>query len=144
MYFDVAVSPLARQTFEKDCMCTKANYFARDDELIGVYNTCYRQGRGLSKAIGTAKIRGPGQLGVSFSPIVPRAPYWVIQYQSGSYAVVWSCVDMLGVRGQNLWVLSRTPTMDPRLYQQIVTKAHQQTGFPIDSLTITTQRGCNH
>ena len=81
----------------------------------------------------------PGKLRVSFfGPF--SAPYWVIDRgaaEAGRYP--WAVVS--DDDGSTLWILSRTPTLDEDVYQQLLGELEQQ-GFDLARLDETVQRGC--
>lgn len=99
--------------FERGCDGVTADYAMREDGLISVVNTCYREGLDgpPETADGRARVV-PGssnaQLEVSFfGPF--WGDYWIIELDEAEYQ--WSVVSE--PRGRYLWILSRTPQMDP-------------------------------
>mmetsp|Transcript_18559 Transcript_18559/g.47177 ORF Transcript_18559/g.47177 Transcript_18559/m.47177 type:complete len:187 (-) Transcript_18559:1917-2477(-) len=140
-YYEIATSPSSRNTFERGCECTFAQYSLRSDGTVAVNNTCSRHGA-VDSALGTATIPDPTQpakLAVSFGG--PPGPYWVIELGPNyEYSVVWSCtaVPVLG-DVDYMWVLSRQPTMDEQLYQQLLKRAQALTGFDVTRMTRTRQ-----
>ena len=145
LWYEIAVSPLPRVTYEADCKCTQARYTPSlvDKESLVVENACRQPSLMWDYVRGTARIRGPGQLGVKFSMWMPEGDYQVIDYQSGQYAVVWSCSEFLGYTyGQALWIWSRKPTMDPWTYNALLRKANMLTGFDTSSMIPTDQQSC--
>lgn len=133
-WYEIASFP---QSFQKGCNCTTAEYEMTDKSWIRVINTCRKgtpQGK-LSVARGKAFIvpnSGNAKLRVQFFwPF--RGDYWIIDLaEDYSYAVV-------GNQGRDyLWILSRTPTMDPALYQELVERCRQK-GFDPNRLKVTDQ-----
>ena len=106
-------------SFQEGCVGSRATYSMREDGKIVVLNECYEGSfRGkLRHAKGTAKVvdkKSNAKLKVSFFwPF--SGDYWIIDLgKEYEYAVV-------GHPGRNyLWILSRTKTMDEKLYQEIL------------------------
>jgi apolipoprotein D and lipocalin family protein len=75
----------------------------------------------------------PAKLQVGFGPLqwwsIAQAPYWILDVDESSYSLVGS------PDRQYLWVLSRTPTMDPALLAQLVEKARQMR-YPVERLQL--------
>eukprot|EP01104_Vermistella_antarctica_P015454 TRINITY_DN508_c0_g9_i1.p1 TRINITY_DN508_c0_g9~~TRINITY_DN508_c0_g9_i1.p1 ORF type:complete len:217 (-),score=26.95 TRINITY_DN508_c0_g9_i1:57-668(-) len=146
VWYEIATSPLAKDTFERDCYCTHANYTAESADSLNVFNTCNKDSVNgtLSLIHGTATIANasePGKLSVSFGG--PPGPYWIIMLDpSYEWVVVWSCTDVLGLQADIMWVLSRTPTLDSTLFTKITTQAANMTGYDVSKLEMTTQDGC--
>ncbi len=135
-WFEIASFP---QRFQRGCTATTATYTLRDDGQIEVVNRC-RKGSpdGPEKvAKGRARVVDPStnaKLEVSFFwPF--WGDYWIVDLGADyEYAVV-------GHPGRDyLWILSRTPTMDPELYASIVRRLQGQ-GYETDRLQKTTQPG---
>eukprot|EP01120_Amphizonella_sp_Union-15-10_P009452 TRINITY_DN357_c0_g1_i2.p1 TRINITY_DN357_c0_g1~~TRINITY_DN357_c0_g1_i2.p1 ORF type:complete len:212 (-),score=41.96 TRINITY_DN357_c0_g1_i2:60-695(-) len=148
VWYEIATVPLAKETFERNCFCTFANYTIAGPQQVTVINTCNVDsvnGR-VDVTKGNAIIPDlaqPGKLEVSFGG--PYAPYWIINLDTNyQWAVIWSCTDILGFDIEFLWVLSRTPTLDETLYQQLIQKAASETGYDISRLLKTTQQGCTY
>ena len=107
------------QSFQRGCTATTANYTLRPDGDIDVLNRCRKDSLdgdeksslGRARVVDTAS---NSKIEVSFfRPF--WGDYWVIELaEDYSYAVV-------GHPSRDyLWVLSRTPSMDPALYEAIV------------------------
>ncbi|WBQ12498.1 lipocalin family protein [Hyphomonadaceae bacterium BL14] len=98
--------------FERGCDGVTADYAMREDGLLSVVNTCYRDGLDgrAEEARGRARIipgSGNAKLEVSFfGPF--WGDYWVIELDQAGYQ--WAVVSE--PRGRYLWVLSRTRHMD--------------------------------
>jgi len=128
-WFEIAAFP---QKFQKGCHCTTAEYEMTDKGYVRVINTCRKGGPGgkVSRANGKAfivKESGNAKLKVQFFwPF--RGNYWIIDLNEDyTYAVVGD------PSRKYLWILSRTPTMDPALYDEIVRKTAEQ-GFDMAKL----------
>lgn len=102
--------------FERGCEGVTADYARREDGLIAVTNTCYQGGLDGEPrtADGRARIADEttnAQLEVSFfGPF--WGDYWIIDL-ADDYA--WAVVSE--PKGRYLWILSRTPQMDPDTLQ---------------------------
>ena len=113
-------------TFQKDCDEATAVYSLNEDGKINVTNTCRQFKNGsLTQVTGVAKVEDPvshSKLKVNFVPSwlrwtgIGNGDYWVIDIdQKYTYAVISE------PKRKYLWILSRTPTMDPVVYQKILT-----------------------
>ena len=134
-WYDVASFP---QSFQRGCTGTTAVYTLRDDGDIDVLNRC-RKGS-LDGELDTAKGRARvvdtatnAKLEVSFfRPF--WGDYWIIDLGANyEYAVV-------GHPGRDyLWILSRTPTIDPAVYDGILKRLQDQ-GYEVERLNRTPQQ----
>ncbi len=105
--------------FETDCVGTTAEYTLRDDGKVTVVNTCRAQtlDGDIDRIEGVARVADENtnaKLKVQFFwPF--EGDYWIIDLADDySYAVV-------GNPGRDFfWILSRTPTLDEAIYQDIV------------------------
>jgi apolipoprotein D and lipocalin family protein len=133
-WYEIASFP---QSFQKGCTATTAHYALKPDGEIEVVNTCHRNtiDGELTTATGRARVvdtATDAKLEVSFfGPF--WGDYWVIELADDySYAVV-------GNPGRDyLWILSRTSSMEPKLYDGIVQRL-QERGFEIGKLQKTPQ-----
>jgi apolipoprotein D and lipocalin family protein len=138
-WYQIALYP---NSFQKQCVShTTADYQLTSTGQVTVTNTCQKADGSTTSAVGAARIKQPRVLGVPvgagvtsklevrFAPgwlsWVPGvwAPYWVIQLADDyRYAVV-------GEPGrQYLWILSRTPVLDPQ-DRAIINGLLQQQGY---------------
>ena len=133
-WYEIARLP---QKFQEGCAGVTAKYDLRDDGSISVLNRCLQGGlSGRERtAEGIARIVDPvtnAKLEVSFfRPF--WGDYWILELGADyEYAVV-------GVpdRG-SLWILSRTPQMDPGLVEQVLARRQAQ-GFDISRMEYTLQ-----
>lgn len=105
--------------FERGCNGVTAEYTLRDDGSVGVLNICRTpEGIESSRIEGRATVEDPqepGKLTVFFATAPFGAPYWILDLGANyEYAVV-------GDPSRSFfWVLSRTPTLDPTVYQSIL------------------------
>lgn len=113
-WYEIAKYPVV---FENGCYGVTADYSLNDDGTVRVFNTCRGADGNIANTIeGHAAVNDPttnAKLMVYFfGPF--GAPYWVLELgESYQYAVVGDPSRTF------LWILSRTPTMDPQLYADI-------------------------
>lgn len=123
--------------FQKGCTGTTATYAIRDDGRIDVVNRCARDsltGR-ITVAKGKARVVDPAtnaKLKVSFFwPF--WGDYWILDLgKDYEYAVVGHPAR------KYLWILSRTPTMAPEVYDGILERLRAQ-GYDTSRLQRTQQ-----
>jgi len=121
--------------FQRQCASdTTAEYTLRPDQKIDVVNACRKANGSIQTAKGTARIADPDgpntKLKVTFFwPFSGK--YWIIDLDSDyQWAVV-------GEPGRDyLWILSRTPRLDPDVFDGIVMRAKRQ-GYKVDRLIRT-------
>jgi len=119
-WYEIARYP---NRFQRDCMGdVTAEYTLRKDGKIAVRNSCRKKNGSLSQARGTAKIADTttnSKLKVTFFwPFY--GDYWIVDLASDySYAIVGE------PKRKYLWILSRTPKMDPVLYESLLLKVAQ-------------------
>ena len=133
-WYEIASYP---QIFQKGCHCTTAEYTLSEKGYVIVENRCkkgsingpesYIKGKAfLEKGVTSAQLKVQ-----FFWPF--KAKYWVIILAPDySYAVV------SHPNKKYLWILSRQPSMDHKIYSDIVDKL-QTLGFDIHKLAITEQ-----
>lgn len=133
-WYEIASFP---QRFQKGCNCTTATYTLSDKGFVVVENRCNKgsvTGK-ISYIKGKAfvvKNSGNAKLKVQFFwPF--RAKYWIIDLADDySYAVV------SHPNKKYLWILSRTTTIDPTIYNGILNRLKEK-GFDLSLLKNTTQ-----
>jgi apolipoprotein D and lipocalin family protein len=118
--------------FEEGCSDITATYSLSDDGTISVLNECKRNGK-VKRAKGKAKVvdKNTGaKLKVTFFwPFY--GDYWIINLGNDyDYAVVGT------PNRKYLWILSRTPQMDDKLFSQLITLVKSK-GFDVGSLIKT-------
>lgn len=140
LWYQIALYP---NTFQKQCVSnTTAEYKPLANGQIEVTNQCKTSDGSTSKVVGAARIKplklfgvpvGKGtvnsKLEVRFAPAFLSwinavwAPYWVIQLADDyRYAVIGE------PNRKFLWILSRTPTLDPQ-DRAIINGLLQQQGY---------------
>ena len=135
-WYEIARKPVS---FEKNCYGTQAHYSLRDDgKTINVVNTCRKKSLSGPEQVGRAKawVADPvtnAKLKVQFSwPF--RGDYWILAVGKGyDYALVGEPAR------QDLWLLSRKPTLAPRIMRRLIRHAQAQ-GYDTDDLIFTTQK----
>jgi lipocalin len=116
VWYEIATVPT---TFEKDCVAVTATYSLRPDGKVKVLNQARKKTLDgpETKIAGRAWVpeaREPGKLKVSFF-LWFAADYWIIELgKEYDYAVVGD------PHREYLWILSRTPQMDEKLYQDLL------------------------
>jgi len=140
LWYQIALYP---NSFQKQCVSsTTAEYKPLANGQIEVTNQCKTADGSVSKVVGAARVKPPKVLGVPvakgtdtaklevrFAPAFLSwinavwAPYWVIQLADDyRYAVI-------GEPGrQYLWILSRTPALNPQ-DRAIINGLLQQQGY---------------
>ena len=140
-WYEIAKFP---NWFQKKCVSnTKAVYSAKSDGNLRVLNSCKTAGGDISEAEGLAR-----QIGSKDSPKleVRFAPEWLsfLPLVWGDYWVVdidsqYQLATVSDPRREYLWVLSRTPQLDPKVYADLLQRLKQQQ-FDIQKLEITAQK----
>lgn len=140
-WYEIAKFP---NWFQKKCVSnTKAVYAARPDGNLRVLNSCKTASGETSEAEGLARQIGAKdspKLEVRFAPewlsFLPLVwgDYWVIDLDS-QYQVA----AVSDPRREYLWVLSRTPQLDPKVYADLLQRLKQQQ-FDIQKLELTPQK----
>ena len=123
-WFEIASFP---QRFQKGCHCTTAEYEMTDKGYVRVINSCRKGGPNGKIKPAKAKafvVEGSGNAKLKVQFFWPfRGNYWIIDLaEDYSHAVVGD------PSRKYLWILSRTPVMDPALYDDIVGRIEDQ-GF---------------
>ncbi len=133
-WYEIASFP---QRFQRGCAATTATYSLRADGDIDVVNRCHdgaiagpeRSARGRARVVERAS---NAKLEVSFFRPFWGA-YWIVDLGAEyEYAVV-------GHPSRDyLWILSRTPAMDPDVYDRILGRLRAQ-GYETERLVRTAQ-----
>jgi apolipoprotein D and lipocalin family protein len=133
-WYEIAAFP---QWFQKGCAASKATYTLREDGDVTVLNQCSdktldgkaRQAKGKAWVVDS---KSNAKLKVRFFWPFSGA-YWIIDLGANyEYAVV-------GHPNRNyLWILSRTPYMDPAVYEGILGRLKNQ-HYDINRLKKTLQ-----
>jgi apolipoprotein D and lipocalin family protein len=121
--------------FQEGCTDTTATYTLSEDGSISVLNECRRSGK-VKQAKGKAKvvdkISGAKLKVAFFWPFY--GDYWIIDLgKDYDYAVVGT------PNRKYLWILSRTPQMDDKLFSQL-RESVKSKGFDVNNLIITSHK----
>jgi apolipoprotein D and lipocalin family protein len=140
-WYEIAKFP---NWFQKKCASnTKAVYSAKPDGNLRVLNSCKTAAGETSEAEGLAR-----QIGSKDSPKleVRFAPEWLsfLPLVWGDYWVIdldpqYQLAAVSDPKREYLWVLSRTPQLDPKVYADLLQRLKQQQ-FDIQKLEITAQK----
>ncbi len=121
--------------FQEGCTDTTATYTLNEDGSISVLNECRKSGK-VKQAKGKAKVvdkDSGAKLKVTFFwPFY--ADYWIINLgKDYDYAVVGT------PNRKYLWILSRTPQMDDKLFSQLIESVKSK-GFDVNNLIKTSHK----
>lgn len=125
--------------FQRKCVDTiTATYTPRPDGTIDVHNACRTKDGSMEASDGIAKkVAGkPAALKVRFAPRwlswlpLVWADYWVVDLDPDYQ---WAVVG--GPSRKYMWVLSRSPSMNRALFQQILERARERQ-YPVDKLVM--------
>ena len=140
-WYEIAKFP---NWFQKKCVSnTKAVYTAKPDGNLRVLNSCKTATGETSEAEGLAR-----QIGAKDSPKleVRFAPEWLsfLPLVWGDYWVIdldpqYQVAAVSDPRREYLWVLSRSPQLDPKVYADLLQRLAQQQ-FDIQKLELTSQK----
>jgi apolipoprotein D and lipocalin family protein len=139
-WYEIAKYP---NRFQKDCAgFTSAHYSLQPDKTVQVINRCRRADGAIDEALGSARQQGganspklqvrfaPGWL--SFLPMV-WGDYWVIDLDPD-----YQLAAVSEPKREYLWILSRTPTVPPHAYADLLARLERQ-GFDPARLEMTRQ-----
>jgi apolipoprotein D and lipocalin family protein len=139
-WYEIAKYP---NWFQRKCLSnTKAVYSARADGTLKVLNSCVTAQGQASEAEGTAR-----QIGAKDSPKleVRFAPAWLsfIPLVWGDYWVIdldpqYQVAVVSDPRREYLWILSRTPQLDKKIYEDTLVRIQAQQ-FDTQKLELTPQ-----
>lgn len=139
-WYEIAKFP---NWFQRKCVgSTRAQYSLQADGRVQVANSCKLDSGEFEDAIGAARQVGAAnspKLKVRFAPawlsLIPAVwgDYWVVELDDNYQ---WAAVSEPG--RQYLWVLSRTPRMDPALYADVLARLARK-GLEVQKLEVTRQ-----
>lgn len=139
-WYEIAKYP---NWFQKKCTgATKADYSLLPDGQVQVINRCRLDNGTMNEARGVAR-----QVEAATSPKleVRFAPAWLsfLPFVWGNYWVIdldadYQLVAVSEPNKEYLWILSRTPKVDPARYSSLLIRLRQQ-GFDLDKLEVTDQ-----
>ena len=139
-WYEIAKFP---NDFQKKCVgFTTATYSLRDDGRVDVLNRCRRADGSTDDAKAVARLVGEAtspKLKVRFAPaIVSWLPmvwgdYWVIDLDPD-----YQLAAVSEPKREYLWILSRTPKVDPAVYDALLGRLRAQ-GLDMNRLVPTRQ-----
>lgn len=139
-WYEIAKYP---NRFQKDCVAdTRADYALMDDGRVQVINRCRQENGEMDIANGVARPEGGAdspRLKVRFAPawlsFLPAVwgNYWVIDIDEA-----YRLVAVSEPKREYLWILSRTPVVDPQRYAALLERLAGK-GFDLDRLEVTPQ-----
>ena len=140
-WYEIAKFP---NWFQRKCASnTKAVYSIKPDGNLRVLNSCKQADGEVSEAEGAAR-----QIGAKDSPKleVRFAPAWLsfLPMVWGNYWVIdldsqYQLAAVSDPRREYLWILSRTPQLDPKAYEELLGRLQAQQ-FDVRKLEITPQK----
>lgn len=140
-WYEIAKFP---NRFQAKCVAnTRAHYVAQADGSVQVLNSCTTTDGSSTEALGKALQVGPStspKLQVRFAPAwlswLPMVwgDYWVIDLDAD-----YQLAAVSDAKREYLWVLSRTPQVNPKAYDALVTRLQAQ-HFDVQKLDRTPQR----
>lgn len=139
-WYEIAKYP---NWFQRKCLSnTKAVYSPRADGTLKVLNSCVTADSQVTEAEGAARQIGANdspKLEVRFAPawlaFIPMVwgDYWVIDLDAQYQVAVVS-----DPRREYLWILSRTPQLDKKTYEDVLQRIQNQQ-FDVRKLELTPQ-----
>jgi apolipoprotein D and lipocalin family protein len=142
-WYEIARLP---NRFQKQCTGdVTANYALRSDGRIDVVNRCRKNSGDVTQAKGIARRASQKKansiLKVRFAPsYLSFLPFVWGDYQVIALAEDYSYAVVGTPDRKYLWILSRSPYLDEKIYQQLLNRAQEQ-GFDISRLQRTQQSG---
>lgn len=100
---------------EKNGECVTAEYTLNDDGSIKVFNSMFNTKKNeRENAEARATCEG-AKCVVKFNPLA-KGDYRVVSTDYTTYSIVYSCQGFLGIKVENLWLLSREQTLEQEAY----------------------------
>ncbi|MCM2342159.1 lipocalin family protein [Rhodoferax sp.] len=141
-WYEIAKYP---NSFQRKCVAnTQARYSLLSAGQLQVVNRCRLENGETSEAIGAARQQGDAnspKLKVRFAPawlsFIPAVwgDYWVIDLDPA-----YQLAAVAEPKREYLWILSRTPKVDSKIYQALLERLTQK-GFDISKLENSPQQG---
>jgi apolipoprotein D and lipocalin family protein len=139
-WYEIAKYP---NRFQKKCVAdTRADYQLQLNGRVQVTNRCRMESGEMNEAVGEARQIGPStspKLQVRFAPswlsLLPFVwgNYWVVDLDEG-----YQLVAVSESKREYLWILSRTPKVDPIQYDALLKRLRVQE-FDLSKLELTKQ-----
>lgn len=135
-WYEIARLP---QVFEKGCTAVTAEYSLNDDGSVKVFNSCrlLDPEKGVPITItgkAVAVDASYAKLDVSFFKGMTQGKYWILELDPDYQ---WALVGEPS--RTSLFVLSRTPTLDEGIYQNLLKAAAEKHGYDISKVEKTRQ-----
>jgi len=140
VWFEIAKFP---NWFQRKCTgAARAEYSLQSDGTVQIVNRCRIEGGATIEAVGAARQVGPAsspKLEVRFAPawlsFLPLVwgDYWVIDLDER-----YQLVAVSEPKRDYLWILARTPHVDPDAYQSLLARLSRM-GFDLSRLQATPQ-----
>ena len=140
-WYEIAKFP---NRFQSQCVAdTQARYSLQDDGTVRVLNRCRVAGGAMDEAVGTARQQGgptSPKLKVRFAPAwlswLPAVwgDYWVVDLDAD-----YQLSAVSEPKREYLWILSRTPQVDPARYDALLQRLAAQ-GLDIARLERTAHK----
>ncbi|XP_078613451.1 uncharacterized protein LOC144883089 [Branchiostoma floridae x Branchiostoma japonicum] len=145
-WYEIARFPVA---FERRLKCAEAEYYMHSHGRhrgIKVFTKGIDGHGRVTRAVGRAYVpdhKVPAKLSIGFSRFLPKGPYWVLDTDYSSYAVVWSCINIVWglFKVEMAWILGRERALDEDIMKDIV---YELTEMGIDAalFRMTDQTDC--
>lgn len=129
-WYEIAKYP---NRFQKQCLATKVEYTLLEDGVVKVFNQCKTK-KGIDSITGKAYVVDKAtnaKLKVVFFPLFGNllaGKYWILDLdEKYQYALVGD------PNRKFLWILSRTPTLDEKIIEDLKLTAEKE-GFEVKKL----------
>ena len=137
LWYEIASTPSSQQS---SCSGTTAEYTLRDETSINVYNRCYLGSldgqentiRGSARFIDDSYAKLLVDFGFGF-----EAPYNVVELDGDTTDAPYEFAAVASIG--TLWILSRTPTIDDDLLEELLNRLETR-DFPVEDLQYTEHR----
>ncbi|KAF3698780.1 Apolipoprotein D [Channa argus] len=130
--------------FEKGS-CIETNFTLTTDNSIRVASSEILNGE-LRKIEGIGVIedmRNPAKLGISYSYVLPYSPYWILSTDYVSFALVYSCTDILRLFHVDFaWILGRKRTLPDSTIQK-AKELFTNNNIDVIRMIPSKQQGCD-
>lgn len=126
-------------SFQKKCLSTRVLYTLQKNGKVHVLNECLNTKGKIQNAKGLARVvdtETNSKLKVSFVPFFKNfglfgGDYWIIELgENYEYAVVGH------PQKEFLWVLSRTPVLSEKVFEELKEKIERVHGYDLDQLKV--------
>ncbi|XP_017266382.1 apolipoprotein D [Kryptolebias marmoratus] len=140
-WFEIAKLPTQ---FEKG-RCIETNFTYRTDKSIRVVSSEILKGE-VRKIEGTGILvdpKNPAKLGISYSYVLPYSPYWILSTDYSTFALVYSCTDVLRLFHVDFaWILGRTRSLPDSTMQRAL-NVFAYNNIDVTRMTPSGQQDCD-